>query len=131
MKKRTRSILQLIMVTLIVTLLSNFLIYATEEKSNTITIIATVNPQRIIIVDKNLTIQKIFSNTAGEVRPLVFLNAVDGEELAYSDAVINQYEGLKDSLDFSQPGVLYQREERPALAALKGIIRRIKILFFL
>lgn len=100
-------------------LLANLLIYAEENRGSTVTVMVTVLPQRFIIVDKQLIIQQVLSNTAEDIRPQVFLERLDGAEIPYSDSIIKQYQAIRASADFSRPGVIYQREPRPVMALLK------------
>lgn len=123
--KKGFSFLSYGLITLVTVVLANALILATETASNTITVVATVLPQRMIIVDENLTIQKVISNTAEEIRPVVVLGEVDGKEIPYSQSIVEQYQSLKPSLNFSKPGVVYQRDERPIPALMKRIWRAI------
>lgn len=113
------------LITLVTIMLANALILATETASNTITVVATVLPVRIIVVDHNLMIQKIISNTAEETRPIVVLGEVDGKEVPYSQSILEQYQQLKPSINFSKPGMVYQRDERPIPALIKRIWRSI------
>ena len=103
----------------------NFLLFAKEQSSGTITVIATVAPNRYIIVDSDLTIQTILSNTEEEVRPMVLLDTIDGQELPYSEGIMEQYQSLKPSLNFSEPGIVYDRDERPIQALIKRIWRTV------
>ncbi len=121
--KRSLNLISYGLITLLTVLLANALLLATETTSSTITVVATVLPQRIIVVDQNLTIQKIISNTAEETRPRVVLGEVDGKEVPYSQSIIEQYQSIKSSLNFSKPGLVYQRDERPIPALLKRIWR--------
>lgn len=123
--KKGGSFLSYGIITLVTVILANALILATETASNSITVVATVLPQRMIIVDENLTIQKVISNTAEEIRPVVVLGEVDGKEIPYSQSIVEQYQSLKTSLNFSKPGVVYQRDERPIPALMKRIWRAI------
>ncbi len=115
MKKTLLALLQIVVLAFLV----NLLLIAQEIKTQGITVTATVLPTRIIIVDKNLTIQKIISNTSEDVRPIVYLETADGEEIAYSESVRREYSFLKPSLNFSKAGIVYEREERTIPAILK------------
>ena len=88
---------------------TTFLSYAINAKINQITIVATVKPLIIIVVDKDIQIQKIYSNTTSAVRPLVVLEKVDGEEVPYTDSIRKQYGELKPTLNFDKPGVIYEK----------------------
>lgn len=88
-----------------------------------VTYVATVTPQRVILVDKNFIIQRILSNTKEDVRPVVFLEDVSGQELPYSESIRKQYEFLQSSLHFGRAGVLYERKNAPP-AALADRVRR-------
>ena len=47
----------------------------------TVTVTAAVPPARIIVVDDNLKIKSIASNTKEDVNPKVVLNNIDGKEI--------------------------------------------------
>lgn len=102
--------------------LSEWLLQAAGPGGSTITVMATVRPQRIIVVDKQLAITRILSNTARETRPIVLLNSVDGKEMPYSESIVDQYASLKPSLDFSKPGIVYERREAGVLRWLKKLM---------
>lgn len=89
---------------------------ALPNSSDTVTVTASIAPQRIVIVNKDLKIIAIYSNTKENIRPSVFLDRLDGTELPYSDSVIRQYESLKPTLNFSQPGEVY-KEPHPSTAS--------------
>ncbi len=110
-------------------LLSNMFLFASESSSQKITIVATVQPLRSIVVDNNFTIQKIYSNTSQDVRPVVLENALDGSEIGYTNAIRDQYEQLKPSLNFAQPGLVYERDNRPIQALIKRVAGFITHLF--
>ncbi len=96
------------------TLLASFVVVAGEEASTSggnISVVASVSPARYIIVDHDLKIQRILSNTKDEVRPSVLLLTADGEELPYTDSIRSQYASLKPKLDFSHPGEVYKRQQ--------------------
>lgn len=93
---------------LISIVVSDFIVRAGSLSDSTITVMATIQPQRIIVVDKNLTIKTILSNTSQDVRPIVFLESLDGKLLPYSESIIEQYSVLKPSLELSKPGVVYE-----------------------
>ena len=72
-----------------------------------------VNPKisatRIIVVDKNLTILQIISNTKKDIEPTVRLEQEKGMEISLTDFVSKQYLKLKLAVDFSKNGVVYDR----------------------
>lgn len=76
---------------------------------HTLTVTATVPPSLLIIVDEDLIIQKITSNTPHQVQPTVRLHSLTGKELPYYQMVKNQYIKLADKYDFSRAGQLYER----------------------
>lgn len=126
MKEIRPTILTIAVAAIASVLFTNFLLFAGEQKAGTITIVATVHPQRIVIVDENLTITKILSNTAQDIRPLVLMGGAEGKELPFTEAISAQYQALKSSLDFSQPGVIYERDARPIQALFKRIDRTLR-----
>lgn len=104
-----------------VVLFTNLFLIAGEYAANTITIVATVRPLRLILVDRYLTIQSIASNTHVDILPLVVLDTQDGKELPYTNAIREQYAALKPRLNFSAPGIVYRRDARPIPAFLKAV----------
>lgn len=103
-------------------LFTNIILYATEQRSAPVTIIASILPVRYIVVDDTFTIMEILSNTDLDVRPVVFLHSLDGEEIPYSESVRKQYQDLKPTLNFSQPGKVYTYEARPVQALIRGVV---------
>lgn len=101
---------------------SNWLLNASTSSNSTITIMATVRPQRIIIVDKNLVITKIMSNTDQEMRPLVLLESTDGSEIPYSESIAEQYLALKPALNFSKPGIVYEQSSDSIVTWIKRFL---------
>lgn len=101
---------------------TNVLLYASEQEMRSITIVASVSPQRLIVIDRNFSIKKIYSNTVEDVRPTVFLESLDGAEMPYSESVRSQYEAIKSHTNFSRPGIVYERDDRPVQAFLKATI---------
>jgi len=104
----------------------SLIVLAVESSSQNMVVTVTVEPTRVIIVDKNFTIQKIISNTGADVRPIVYLNSEDGLEVPYTESIFNQYMFLKNTLNFSQPGIIYDRDERTPIALLKLVFRTAK-----
>ena len=94
----------------------------------TVTVTAAVPPARIIVVDDNLKIKSIASNTKEDVNPKVVLNNIDGKEIYYSESIDRQYDLLKLSLNFSKPGVVYQKEDQAA-GAIGKVFKTIARLF--
>lgn len=123
MKQKIIFLFAILLTALLTVLLANFLIYAEEQRGSSVAVMATVLPQRFIVVDKKLTIEQVLSNTAEDVRPQVFLERLDGPEIPYSDSIIKQYQAIRGSADFSRPGLVYQREPRPVMAFLKGFFQ--------
>ena len=109
--------------------MTNMALYAQEQYGAKLTVVATINPTRIIVVNDDLQIIKVVSNTDQDIRPIVVRGSEDGPEVAYGDSIIQQYQDLKGSLDFSKPGVLYQKDNRPVQAFLSDIFSRIKKFF--
>jgi hypothetical protein len=128
MRRSTSLAIVLTCSVIISVLFTSVSIFASENSTQKLTIVATIIPMRSIIVDNNFVIQKVYSNTNEEVRPTVFLMQLDGTQVSYSTAVQLQYESLKSQIDFSKPGLLYERDNRPLQALFKrisGFIRHI------
>lgn len=108
---------------------TNAILFAAEEKATgTLTITATVRPVRILVVNPDLTIQEIVSNTSLDVRPLVVANTMDGPELPYSEAIRQEYAFIKPGIDFSKPGIVYRHEDRFFQAVIKRTARTLSFL---
>lgn len=97
-------------------------VYWGETKNQSLSITVTVEPIRTIIVDRNLRIIEIMSNTKEDVRPIVLLELQDGIELPYTEGVQQQYKILKPVINFNKPGLVYERDTRVTLAVFKTII---------
>lgn len=81
---------------------------------------------RSIIVDRDLRIVTIISNTQEDVRPLVYLDTRDGLNLPFAEGIQQQYNTLKPVINFSKPGVVYQRDTRVTLSIFKTAISTIQ-----
>lgn len=66
---------------------------------------------RIIIVDKNLNILQVISNTKKEIEPTVRPENEQGMEISMTDYVSEQYSKIKPFINFSKTGVVF--DERP------------------
>ncbi len=119
----SKNLTAFVTITLIAVFATNALVIAEEftHTGGNIQIVASIRPSRILVVDENFVIQKIYSNTATDVRPVVYLNSLDGEELPYSETITKEYLKLKPGLDLSSPGMVYERESRPVVAFFKSI----------
>lgn len=121
MTKRTVTWYQILLSTLAFIIITSLFVAATPTSNDSVTIVASVAPLRTVIVDNDLNIIKIYSNTMQNVRPQVYLGGLDGAEQPFSDSISRQYQSLKSSLDFSKPGLIYQRP----LGAVGSILRSI------
>ncbi len=86
-----------------------FVVHAHSISVEKINMTLVVVPSREIMVDKNLKIISVVSNTPTDVLPRVFLENEDGPELPFSDSIKNQYQSLKPSLNFLKIGYVYER----------------------
>ena len=102
------------------------LVYWGETKNQSLSITLSVEPVRTIIVDRNLQIVTIMSNTKEDVRPVVFLDTQDGAELPYTEGIAGQYNTLKPVVNFEKPGIVYQRDTRVTLAVFKTTLNFIQ-----
>lgn len=130
MKKFIFSIFVIIITVFVSLLFTNVALFASEQNTTKTTLMITIQPVRILVVDKDLIIQKIYSNTTVDIRPIVTLNTSDGTELPYSDAIQKEYQFLKPSLNFSNAGFIYERDNRPIQALLKRASRTVSKFFF-
>jgi len=94
-------------------------------------VLASVQPARYIVVDSNLQIKQIVSNTAQDVVPYVVMNSLDGNQIPYTSAVQSQFAQLKPSLSFSKAGTVYKRNtSNSILGAIKNILNNISTFIF-
>lgn len=100
---------QLLLSTVLFLVIATVVVIAQPSANTSFVVMATVLPERSIVIDDDLNIQQIYSNTKQEVRPNVYQDKISGPQVAYSDSIRSQYDDLKSSLDFSQPGLVYQR----------------------
>ena len=119
------SVIKWLFVSVTAIFITSFVVLLVESQNQKMTVTVTVEPQRVIIVDKNLTIMQIISNTELDIRPIVLLGSQDGSELPYTESIMRQYFFLKPTLNFSQPGILYDRDERAPVALIKLVARTI------
>lgn len=66
---------------------------------------------RIIVVDKNLNILMVISNTKKEVEPTIRLENEKGMEISMTDYISERYSKIKPFINFSKTGVVF--DERP------------------
>lgn len=111
----------ILQVCFVLILLTSF-VYWGESKNKSLSITVTVEPVRTIVVDRNLQITNVISNTKEDVRPVVVLDTRDGPDLPYTESIEKQYAALKPIINFSKPGVVYERDTRVTLAVLKTLI---------
>ena len=110
MKKRwPLAIYRLVVSTVVIIIVATVVVSAVPKSGGTVTVIAAVAPHRSIVVNDDLTIIQIYSNTTKEIRPEVYLDKLDGEQVAYSDSITDQYQALKNSINFNEPGLVYER----------------------
>ena len=114
-------IYRLILSTIVIIVIVAAIASAIPKSGGTIIVLATVAPQRSIVVDENLTILQVYSNTTKDIRPNVYLDNIDGEEVAYSDSILHQYQAIKKSINFEKPGLVYQKPS----GGLSGIVRNV------
>ena len=86
---------------------------------------ATVLPSRVIIVDRDLTIQEVYSNTPKDVRPAVYLGSVNGVPESFDGTVRDQYAKLEPTLDFGRTGIVYAKANDPVGAFFRNIWKTI------
>lgn len=118
MKQILNFLLQFLFILVVVT----SFVYWGETKNQSLSITVTVEPVRVVIVDRNLQIQTIVSNTKEDIRPVVFLDTQDGPDLPYTEGIESQYSLLKPVINFSKPGIVYQRDTRVTLAVFKTVL---------
>jgi len=78
------------------------------ESTDTITITATIEPARHVVVDQNNQITEIMTNTTSLITPIVSLNSLSGNQLEYAGSIAQQYQQIMTSCNFQQSfGVIY------------------------
>lgn len=80
--------------------------------SHSVTVTATVPPHREVVVDRNLRITKVVSNTTADTTPTFVLGNVGGTELKNCERCRSQYRQLSHRLDFSKIGTVYSSASR-------------------
>jgi|GEM_PF-1378882 len=124
-----RSLAIIVISVLAVSLTINAL--APDEARNSYVVLASVQPARYIIVNDNLQITKIVSNTAQDVVPYVVLNSLDGEQLPYTKSVQTQFLALKASISFVTAGVVYtRRSSNSFLGAAQSVLTAVRKFIF-
>ena len=94
-------------------------------------VLASVQPARYIVVDSNLQIKEVISNTAQDVIPYVVLDSLDGSQMPYTSSIQSQFASLKPSLSFAKAGVVYKRNTSGSLSgALKNTLGTIRKFIF-
>lgn len=85
------------------------------------------NPKRTIIVDKNLTIIRIVSNTTKDIVPSVRLEKETGIEIPLTEVILDRYNTLKPFLNFSQKGIVYERDKQGQfiIDTITGILKKL------
>jgi hypothetical protein len=85
-----------------------------------VTVRATVQPARYIIVDNHGTIQSIISNTSEDVTPTVYLGSIKQENaVPLSPQTLESYRQIVEGLHATGPGVLYRRPPATTASAHK------------
>ena len=110
MRPYLKSLLRYLSAVLVSLVILSFVAFAQNVGKENLTVVATVLPVRIIVVDNNFVIKQIISNTEEDVRPLVVLNTQDGKEVPYTDSIRKQYDSIKKSISFVRPGLVYERK---------------------
>ena len=94
-------------------------------------VLASVQPARYIVVDSNLQIIQIISNTRQDVIPYVVMNSLDGSQIPYTNAIQSEFANVKGSLSFTKAGVVYERNSSGSVrGALKNIWRAVRVFVF-
>lgn len=79
-----------------------------KQLTNNYSLIQT-DPQRVIIVNKNLTIIQVISNTKKDVKPMVRLENITGTELPYTLSIQEQFFWMKMYFSFSDSHIEYDQ----------------------
>lgn len=120
--QRLVSIYRLVISTIVIIVVVTAIASAVPKSGDSFTVLATVAPQRSVVVDKDLTVLQIYSNTTKDVRPNVYLDKIDGEEVAYSDSILHQYQAIKKSVNFTKPGLVYQKPASGFGSVVRNIV---------
>lgn len=125
-KSRWVTIYQLILSTVLFLVIVITFVAAQPDSNAAFVVMATVLPERSIVVDQDLNIQQIYSNTKQDVRPNVYQDRIDGSPVAYSDSIRGQYDDLKSSIDFSKPGQVYKRPASSTGSFFRSVVNFFK-----
>jgi hypothetical protein len=112
-RQHTLSMFRSFVIVVVSVMVVNFTIEALVPNTNSgpsYQVIASVEPTRYIVVDRNLQIKQIVSNTAEDVVPYVLLNSLDGKPLPYTNSIRTQFLALKSSVNFSKAGAVYTKQ---------------------
>jgi hypothetical protein len=78
---------------------------------DTIIIHAVVPPHRYAILNQKNEIQQVLSNTPLDILPVFTIGAADGQKKESTPELLKSYNTLTRGLDFSKPGVIYERQQ--------------------
>lgn len=118
-----------ISVTLLIIIISPFILHQAYANSKTI-LTVTVLPARIIFIDNYNIIQKVFSNTDKDIPPEMVVLGQENKILPPPKSIIEQYNLLKPDLDFSKAGIIYQRDNMKEISKIvMNNINKIKDIF--
>lgn len=112
MKETIGHLLGTIIISFFIVILGFVIIYfVTKESSSETESIKKIPTaiKRVIIIDKNLNIQQVVSTTKKDVRPIVFLNSINGIELPFTASIQEQYFLIKPFLMLSDNKIEYHR----------------------
>jgi hypothetical protein len=88
-----------------------------QTNSAILEVTASVAPHTYLIVNDDGQIIEIHSNADKEGTVVVLQDSIKGKSIDYTSALLRQYNKLRPSLNFTQPGSLYRK---PGLATQLG-----------
>lgn len=117
----------IVIVSVAVTSMAISALSPTSQPSQGYTVLASVQPARYIVVDSNLQIKQVISNTDQDVIPYVVLSSLDGAQLPYTASIQHEFAELKPSLSFAKAGTVYERNNAGSLrGAFKSVLSSIR-----
>ena len=87
-------------------------VFADNQTGDNVTITAVIKPVRYILINKYGTITEILSNTTQSVKPIVYLDKLNGNQVSFSSNLQRQYISILESINTAKKyGVIYKYQK--------------------